>query len=82
MIDRSYPGFLDLCWPEDTATLRRLQLGTSPCWRLSYSLCSRQHWSRCPELYLQIGRIRLNILWPAGLLPQWHPTVQWVKYFV
>jgi len=81
MINRSYPGFLDLCWPEDTATLRRLQIGTSPCWRFSFRFVTWQHWSRCPELQMQLGRVRLTALRPAGRLPQWHPTVVWQHWF-
>jgi hypothetical protein len=79
MINRSYPGFVDVCWPE-SLTLRRLQLGVSPvCWRLSVFLTTWQHWCRCPELRVEAGRIRFCLLLPAGLLPGWSPrfTYSW-----
>ncbi len=74
MIDRSYPGQLDWCWPEST-TLRRVQLSTVPQWEFRIWLVTQQHWSRCPELYIKLGRIRLDVLWSSGLLPQWHPQI-------
>jgi hypothetical protein len=80
VINRSYPGFLDWCWP-DSLNIRRIQLGTSPvsC-RWSIRLVTWQHWCRCPELYLQLGRIRFDLLLPAGLLPGWAPTISWAHY--
>ena len=72
MINRSYPGQIDLCWP-DSLNIRRLQLSTAPRFSWGGQLITWQHWCRCPELYLQLGRVRFSVLLPAGLLPSWAP---------
>jgi hypothetical protein len=79
VINRSYPGYFDVCWLNGFG-IRRLQLSTSQCWHWSLRLCTRQHWCKCPELYLQLGLIRLCLLLPPGLLPKWAPrtTYWWV----
>jgi hypothetical protein len=74
MINRSYPGKVDLCWP-DSLALRRIFISASTEWRLGLWLVTQQHWCRCPEVYLKVGRIRLNVVLAAGLLPQWHPQI-------
>jgi hypothetical protein len=76
VINRSYPGWLDLCWPNGLG-VRRLQIGTCQYWRWSIRFCTWQHWCRCPELYLQLGLIRFCLLLPAGLLPNWAPRVSY-----